>query len=172
MPRTNVALIGFMGAGKSTVGRALAARLGKTFVETDALVEQRASMAIADVFSRYGEQHFRGLEAAVVQDVAMSRECVISCGGGVVLREDNVSTLRTSAVLVHLDVSPRSVLQRLSPQSTERPLLNGPDRDRRVSELMERRRPFYAAAADFSIDTDGLPVEGIVDSIVDRLAQL
>ncbi|TFH36713.1 MAG: shikimate kinase [Dehalococcoidia bacterium] len=171
MSRTNVALIGFMGAGKSTVGPALAARLGKTFVETDALVEQRTGMAIADVFSRYGEQYFRELEAAVVQDVAKSRECVISCGGGVVLREDNVSALRTSAVLVHLEVSPQAVLERLSPRSIERPLLNGPDREQRVSELMERRRPLYAAAADFTLATDGLCVEDIVDGVEERLAR-
>lgn len=169
MPRTNVALVGFMGAGKSTVGRELAARLGKTFVETDTLVERRAGMSVSDVFACYGEPHFRDLESAVVREAAKSHNCVIACGGGVVLREENVAALKASSVLVYLEVSPQSVLSRIGPQSTVRPLLSGPDRERRVAELMEQRRTSYEAAADVTVATDGLAVEQIVCHVQELL---
>ncbi|MBN1153067.1 MAG: shikimate kinase, partial [Dehalococcoidia bacterium] len=125
MPPTNIALVGFMGAGKSTVGRALAVRLGKSFIETDTLVEQRAGMSIADVFAQFGEAHFRDLEAEAVRHAAQCQGCVIACGGGVVLREENVAALKASSMLVYLEVTPSSVLRRLNPQSTTRPLLQG-----------------------------------------------
>ena len=171
MHRSNVALIGFMGAGKSTVGRELALRLEKKFVETDTAVERRAGMSVADVFERLGEEHFRELEAAVVREVALFEDSVIACGGGVVLREDNVAALRATSVLVYLDVSPESVLLRVGPRSTVRPLLSGPDREQRVAELMARRRAVYAAAADITVATDGLLVEQVVQAVEERLNQ-
>jgi shikimate kinase len=170
--RTNVALVGFMGAGKSTVGRELAVRLGKTFVETDSLAEERAGMAVSDVFARQGEQYFRDLESAVVREVAGLRDCVIACGGGVVLRDDNVVALRASAVLVYLEASPQSVLDRLGPRSAVRPLLSGEERAQRVLELMSQRQPVYAAAADITVPTDGLRVDQVVRNVEERLAEL
>lgn len=172
MPRTNVALVGFMGAGKSTVGRELAVHLGKTFVETDTLVERRAGMSVSDVFARHGEAHFRELEAAVVWETAKSQDCVIACGGGVVLREENVAALKASSVLVYLEVSPQSVLSRVGQQSTVRPLLSGPDRERRVAELMEQRRSAYEAAADVTVATDGVAVEQVVRHVQELLTRL
>ena len=172
MPRTNVALVGFMGAGKSTVGRELAAHMGKTFVETDALVERRAGMSVSDVFACHGEGHFRDLESAVVREAAESHDCVIACGGGVVLREENVAALKASSVLVYLEVSPQSVLSRIGPQSTVRPLLSGPDMERRVAELMQQRRSAYEAAADVTVVTDGLAVEQVVLHVQERLTQV
>lgn len=172
MPRGNVALIGFMGAGKSAVGRELAWRGEKRFVETDALVEQRAGLSVADVFARYGEEYFRGLEADVVREVSQLRDCVIACGGGVALRDENISALRASCVLVYLEVSPISVLQRIGPQSTLRPLLSGPDREQRVNALMEQRRSLYSAAADITVVTDGLLVGQVVQEVEERLKQL
>jgi shikimate kinase len=161
-----------MGAGKSTVGRELAARLGKTFVETDILVERRAGMSVSDVFARHGEAHFRDMESAVVREAAKSRDCVIACGGGVVLREENVAALKASSVMVYLEVAPQSVLSRIGPQSAVRPLLSGPDRERRVAELMEQRRSAYEAAADVIVATDGLAVEEVVRHVQELLTRL
>jgi len=172
VPRTNVALVGFMGAGKSSVGRELALRLGKTFVESDVMVEQRAGMSISDVFTRHGEAHFRDIEAAVVREAAQSEGCVIACGGGVVLREENVSALRASSVIVYLEVSSESVLQRLGPRSTVRPLLSGPDRQQRVLELMEQRQPVYLAVADITVVTDDLTIGGVAGEIEEQLKRL
>ncbi len=169
MPRTNVALIGFMGAGKSTVGRALAARMGKAFVETDALVEERAGMSVAEVFATRGEAVFRDLEAAAVCEAAGRQSCVIACGGGVVLRDENVMALRRSSVLVYLEVSPEAVVRRLGPRSTVRPLLSGPDRARRVNELLQARRPVYESVADITVKVDELSVDGVAAEIQKRL---
>lgn len=169
MPPGNIALVGFMGAGKSTIGRALAVRLGRSFIETDALVEQRASMSVADVFAQRGEAYFRELEAEVVREVCGCQECVIACGGGVVLRQENVTALKAACVLVYLEVSASSVLRRLGSQSTVRPLLQGPDRETRVKELMELRRPVYETVADITVRTDGLLVEQIVRKVQRRL---
>lgn len=169
MRRTNVALVGFMGAGKSVVGRVLAARLGKTFVETDSLVEQRAGMSVAEVFARLGEERFREMEASVVREVAGGCDCVIACGGGVVLREENVSALKSSSVLVYLEVSAEAALQRIGPKSTVRPLLSGPDREQRVTELMESRLPVYTAAADVTVSTVGLTIEQVAGEVEERL---
>jgi len=154
-----------MCAGKSTVGRLLAARLHKTFVETDALVEQRAGMSVAEVFSSFGEERFRDLEAEVVADAAMMQDAVIACGGGVVLRRSNVELLRAGAVLVYLDVSPRTVLQRLGPPSDVRPLLSGEDREECVLKLMAQRQPIYRASAELSLDTSGLTPGSVAAAI-------
>jgi shikimate kinase len=169
--RTNVALVGFMGAGKSTVGRELAAKLGKTFVETDLLVEEKAGMLVSEVFAQHGEQSFRDLESAVVRDVSRLRDCVIACGGGVVLREENVAALRVSAVMVYLETSPQCVLERLGPRSAVRPLLSGVEREQRVVELMAEREPIYIASADIVVSTDGLRVDQVTRNVEERLAE-
>lgn len=172
MPRTNIALVGFMGAGKSSVGRALATRLGKAFVETDALVELEAGMSVAEVFATHGEAHFRELESSVIRQAVGRADCVIACGGGAVLREENVTALRGSAVLVYLEVSAQSVLQRVDPRSGVRPLLSGPDRAQKAEELLARRRPVYESVADITVSTDGLALDEVVRLIEERLALL
>jgi shikimate kinase len=172
VPRTNIALVGFMGAGKSSVGRALATRLGKAFVETDALVELEAGMSVAEVFATHGEAHFRELESSVIRQAVGRVDCVIACGGGAVLREENVTALRGSAVLVYLEVSAQSVLQRVDPRSGVRPLLSGPDRAQKAEELLARRRPVYESVADITVSTDGLALDEVVRLIEERLALL
>jgi shikimate kinase len=157
-----------MCAGKSTVGRLLADRLHKEFVETDALVEQKAGMSVAQVFSSFGEERFRVLEADVVADVAAMNDAVIACGGGVVLRRPNVDLLKTGAVIVYLGVSPQTVLRRLGPPSDVRPLLSGEDREERVLKLMEQRLPVYLAAAELSVDTSGLTPDSVA-SLIEKL---
>ncbi len=172
MARSNVALIGFMGAGKSAVGRMLAIRTNRSFVETDSLVEEYAEMSIADIFSRFGEERFRDLEAEVVSRVAQMTDTVISCGGGVALREQNVAWLKTSSVVVFLDVTPETVLQRIGPGSKIRPLLDGPDRDSRVRHLMEERQPIYCAAADITVQTDRIPIDQVVERVEEELVRV
>ena len=171
MPRTSVALVGFMCAGKSTVGRLLAERLRKTFVETDALVEERAGLSVAQVFSTCGEERFRELEAEVVAGVSTRGDCVIACGGGVVLRPSNVRLLRAGAIVVYLDVSPEKVLQRLGPPSDVRPLLSGENRESRVLKLMEQRMPSYRAAAEMVVDTSILSPQAVAADIERLLRQ-
>ena len=171
MQRSNVALVGFMCAGKSAVGWRLASRLGKRFVETDSLIEGRAGMSIAEIFSTWGEQRFRDLEAEVVRDVSTGTDSVIACGGGVVLRPENVTCLKSGAVVVYLDVSRDVVIERLGSPSEVRPLLSGDGREQRVTELLQYRAPFYSRAAELTVDTTGLSVDEVVERIVESLGE-
>ncbi len=172
MIRSNIALIGFMGSGKSTAGRLLATRRRKTFLETDALVEDCAGMCIADVFNQFGEERFRELEAQVIARVSAAGNAVISCGGGAVLRPENAALLKASSVVVFLDVLPETVLLRIGPGSRVRPLLEGTGREARVRELMAVRHPVYSAAADITVRTDGISVEEVVGRIEEELDRL
>jgi shikimate kinase len=169
--RSNVALVGFMCAGKSSVGRGLAEIFGLRFVETDDLVEQRAGVTIADIFAQSGEVEFRRLESEVVRDVADLDGVVIACGGGVPLREENVRALRRGARVVYLDVSPEHVVRRLGPPSDVRPLLSGPDREQRARELLAARRPLYLGAADIVVDSDELTVHQVVLRVAELLRE-
>lgn len=171
MQRSNVALIGFMCAGKSAVGWRLASRLGKTFVETDSLIERRAGISIAEIFSRWGEQRFRDLETEVVWDVSRGRNSVIACGGGVVLRPENVDCLKSRAVIVHLAVSADRVIERLGAPSDLRPLLSGSEREQRAIELLEYRGPFYSRAAELTVDTAELNVDEVVERVAQSLGE-
>lgn len=171
MARSNVALIGFMGAGKSAVGRALASRTNRTFVETDSLVEQRAGMSIAEIFSRFGEEWFRELESEIISRVTQMTDAVISCGGGAVLREQNVAALKESSIVVFLDVAPETVLQRIGSGSRIRPLLDEPDRESRVRHLIGIRQPVYLSAADIVVQTDAIAIEQVVQRVEDELVR-
>ena len=171
MQRSNVALVGFMCAGKSAVGWRLASRLGKTFVETDALIESRAGISIAEIFTMWGEQRFRDMEAGVVRDVSLGTDSVIACGGGVVLRDENVTCLKSGAVVVHLAVSRDRVIERLGRPSDVRPLLSGAEREKRAIELLEQRRPFYSRAAELTVDTTELNVDEVVERIAELLGE-
>lgn len=172
MVRSNVALIGFMGAGKSAVGRALASRKNRTFVETDSLVEQRAGMSIGDIFSRFGEEWFRELESEIISRVTQMTDAVISCGGGAVLREQNVAALKESSIVVFLDVAPETVLQRIGSGSRIRPLLDEPDRESRVRQLIVIRQPLYLSSADIVVQTDAISIEQVVRRVEEELVRV
>ena len=167
--KTNVALIGFMGSGKSAVGKALADRLRRRFVEMDTLIGEKAGKSIPDIFGDDGEIAFRELEIEVTREVAGGTDLVIACGGGVVLNWINVDRLRQSSRLFYLGVSPAAVLARTSHEEGQRPLLDVPDPAARIRELLRFRGPFYRRAADSVVDTSKRSVDQVVDLIVRRL---
>lgn len=162
-----IVLTGFMGTGKSVVGRRLAERLALPFVDLDDAIEATASMAIPEIFASEGESGFRRRERELIASVANHSDCVVATGGGAVLDPENVRTLRTGAILVCLVADPAVILQRLGADA-HRPLLQTPDRLARIRELLEQRGPAYAQA-DFSIETSGVDVEEIVERIVHYL---
>ena len=141
----NVALVGFMGTGKSTVGNCLASMLHLRFVDTDALIEQRAGKRITEIFASEGEPRFRELESEVVRDLENARGSVISTGGGLVVNPANMESLKKHALVVCLWASPEAILQRVGHQ-THRPLLQGADRLEKIKELLASREPFYRQA--------------------------
>ena len=167
--KTNIALIGFMGTGKSSVGRTLAKRLGRKFIELDSLIEQKAGKCIPDIFRQDGEIGFRELEIKTVKDVQTEKKVVIACGGGVVLNKINIDRLKESGVIIYLTASPGGILKRTSRDNLVRPLLNVEDPVARIKELLKYRKPFYERAADITINTTRLNVDGVVGEIINTL---
>jgi len=168
--KSNIALVGFMGTGKSSVGQVLAKKLRFHFVEVDALIEQMAGKTTPDVFQQDGEIAFRELEIEAIKQVARGRRQVIACGGGVVLNTINVNRLKETSVLVLLTASPVTVLKRTAVDAGSRPLLaNVGDPATRIKELLKVRRPYYENAADFTINTSRLDVNTVADHIIERL---
>jgi shikimate kinase len=169
--RTNIALIGFMGTGKSAVGKALAEKLGHKFVEMDLLIEEMAGKPIPDIFDQDGEIAFREFEIEVTKEVAKKARQVIACGGGMVLNKINVDRLRETSLMVYLKASPRKILERTSADVNERPLLNVPDPAQHIRELLNLRRPFYERSADITINTSRLSIDKVADLITQRLKE-
>ncbi len=162
-----IVLTGFMGTGKTVVGRRLAERLALPFIDLDDAIEAAASMAIPEIFASEGESGFRRRERELIASVASHDSCVVATGGGAVLDPENVRNLRTGAFLICLVAEPAVILQRLGADA-RRPLLQSPDRLARIRELLEQRGPAYAQA-DLCIETSGADVEEIVDRIVCQL---
>jgi shikimate kinase len=141
----NLALIGFMGTGKTSVGRLAAHQLGYDFVDTDELLERRAGKAITRIFAEDGEAAFREMERGLVSELANGRKKVIATGGGLAVDAGNLASLKQHALVVCLWAAPEAIWQRVRHQ-THRPLLQGEDPLNRIRALLEERRPFYREA--------------------------
>lgn len=168
--RDNIALAGFMGTGKSAVGRALARRLGRPFLDMDDVIEQRCGCSIGTIFARDGEPTFRAMEKALVRELSERKELVIACGGGVALDPENIRMLETSGLLVCLQSSPETILKRVG-LDTHRPLLEGAD-DKlgKIRELLAARRDTYAVIRR-QVSRDHQDIEKTVDEILDLYRQ-
>jgi shikimate kinase len=169
--KNNIALIGFMGTGKSTIGRILADSLGKNFVELDALIEKSASKTIPEIFTADGEEGFRRLETAALKEVLKGGNMVISCGGGVVLKDTNTSLLKQRAVVALLTASPNALLKRTFNANTSRPLLNVKDKPEKIRELLDLRRPLYIKTANITLDNTNLNPQASTEALMDLLKQ-
>ncbi len=163
--------MGFMGTGKTVVGKALAERLGKEFVELDCLIEQRTGKAISDIFQQDGEIGFRELEIETTKEVSGQKNVVIACGGGVVLNKINIDRLRKECIIVYLTASPGVIMKRTSNDKIERPLLTVPARASQIKELLRYRQPFYERAADIKIDTSKLNTDKVAEKIIKKLKE-
>lgn len=141
-----------MGAGKTSVGRSVAEQLGFEFVDTDALIESRTGKTISQIFASEGEAHFRSLEHSVVEQLAARDKVVISTGGGLPTNQANLDSLKTHALVVCLWASSDRIWDRVKNQS-HRPLLQTPDPQARIKEMLKTRAPFYRQA-DVLLHTD------------------
>ena len=164
----NIFLIGFMGAGKSTVARELKKQLEMNYVEMDQLIVEQRGMAITDIFEEYGETYFRNLESNVLIELQKRKQTIVSCGGGIVVREDNKDHMKKNGRVVFLTATPNTVYERVK-NSTERPILNNNMNVEFISQLLEKRRTLYEEAADITVATDGKSVSEICDEIVSEL---
>ena len=161
----NVVLVGPMGAGKSTIGRALADELGAAFVDTDTLIEDRSGASIAWIFDVEGEEGFRDRETATIRELSGSRGAVIATGGGAVLREENRRLLRAMGAVVYLETSVKQQLARTR-RDRKRPLLRAGDREKVLADLLAVRDPLYREVADLVVRTDGRGARGVVLDIL------
>ncbi len=163
----NIVLIGFMGTGKTSCGELLAQRLHWEFVEMDKLIEQKSGMSIPDIFAQKGEPHFRDLETQICRTLTTKHHVIISAGGGVVTRPENVQILRSFAYLVLLTASKEEIFRRIMLEGKEkRPLLAKPDPMGEIEKLLAKREPLYKDAANAQVDTTGKNPRKIISEIL------
>lgn len=161
----NIFLIGFMGSGKSTIAKVLAKKLDVMQVEMDEQIQAEQAMPITEIFAKHGEEYFRDIETELLERLQAKDGVVVSCGGGAVLREKNREIMKQSGVIVLLTAKPETILGRVK-NSTNRPVLNGHMNVEYITELMEKRRACYEAAADIVVATDGKSSEAIAEEIL------
>ncbi len=169
-PVTWVALIGFMGAGKSRIGWELSRELSLNFVDTDKVIERVAAMSIPTIFQLYGEATFRDYETEIIRRCTRLDEVVISTGGGAVIRSHNRDLLRTRGPVVLLTASPETTYKRTC-YKKGRPLLDVANPIERIGELMIQRQQYYRDAASFTVSTDDRDSYEVVEEIIDKLQQ-
>jgi shikimate kinase len=161
----NIALIGFMAVGKSAVGRNLAKRLRRRFIDLDRLIEKNQGMKVREIFEQKGEEYFRQIEKQTLEALLQQDGQVIATGGGVVLDDDNLALLQGKTILIGLHASTAVILSRVG-NSAKRPLLKGANPRERIEELFNARQARYAQA-HFTIDTGELTMAQVVDKIVE-----
>jgi shikimate kinase len=164
----SIVLIGMMGAGKSSVGRALARRLSLPRFDTDELLAEEHGMPVAQVFTLLGEDRFRDAETAILRTLDSTRRSVIVTGGGIVMRAENLPLLRELGTTIWLQADEAKLFERVS-RRTSRPLLQTADPRQTLRELLARREPLYAAAADLVIDTSAAMQHDIATRILETL---
>ena len=164
----NIVLIGFMGAGKSTISAFLRDALAMDVVEMDQVIAEQQGMSISEIFETYGEEYFRNLETQLLIDMQSKQNVIISCGGGVAMRERNVAEMKKNGKVVLLKADPQTILDRVK-DSDERPLLNGHKNVEYIADLMEARRAKYEAAADIVVQTDGKNALEICEEMIRKL---
>jgi shikimate kinase / 3-dehydroquinate synthase len=169
--KTGIALIGFMGTGKTVVGRLLAEKLGKRFIELDAEIEIKAGKTVAAIFREDGEACFRKMEAQITADISTQKNTVVACGGGIVLDKANVFRLKQEYVIVCLSAAPADILTRISGEQGTRPLLDVADKGKKIEELLADRRPLYGQAAEITVNASGIDPAGVAQKIVDALSK-
>lgn len=169
--KTSIALIGFMGTGKTSVAKVLAQKLDKAYFELDDIIVKKAGKSIPEIFNREGEVRFRELEIEATSEVANQKNAVTACGGGIVLNKINIDHLSKENVIICLTASPAEIFKRTSQGKDVRPLLNVADRLQQIKTMLANRRPLYRQAADITINTTGLTIDSVADKIIDALKE-
>lgn len=165
--KRHIVLIGFMGVGKSTISRELQRLSNRPEVDTDAWIEEKEGRSISDIFAAEGEEYFRQQETALIDELGKMKASIVSCGGGMALREINVRKLQALGEVVLLTAKPETIFERVR-HSTNRPILNGNMNVEFISGLMEKRRPFYEKAATVTVSTDDRRINEIAKEILEK----
>jgi len=163
----NIVLTGFMGTGKTAVGRELARILSMKLVDVDTEIEESEQTTINEIFGQFGEPRFREIETAMIKKIAAGMNLIISTGGGAVLKQENMDILRENGVIVCLTASPETILRRTG-TSNDRPLLQVENPLDKINQLLNFRRPFYEKA-DIMIDTEGKTPLHVAEEIIEKI---
>jgi shikimate kinase len=163
----NIVLTGFMGTGKTEVGRELSRLLDMKLIDVDTEIEKSQKMAINEIFRQFGEPWFREIETEMIKKVSGNKNIIISAGGGAVLKKENMDTLKENGVIVCLTATPETILKRTS-NNRGRPLLLVENPLERIKELLNFRKPFYEKA-DVMIDTEGKTPLQIAEEIMEKV---
>lgn len=167
-------LIGFMGSGKTTIGKLLSQIAGFTFIDTDQMIEENTNMKIYDIFHQKGEEYFRQIEAEVLNNLKETRQCIISCGGGIILQEENRSILKKEGKTVFLNGSIKHIIDRID-KNNDRPILAPfmeSDSNKKygaAQNILDSRMPYYMETAHIIIDTDHKKPEEIAEEIFQKI---
>jgi shikimate kinase len=165
----NIVLTGFMGAGKTAVGKELAHILGMKLIDVDTEIEKSEQITINEIFSQFGEPRFREIETAMIKRIATGKNLIISTGGGAVLKQENMDILRENGVIVCLMASPETILKRTG-TSDDRPLLKVENPLEKINQLLTFRKPFYEKA-DMMIDTENKTPLQIAEKIIGKIKE-
>jgi shikimate kinase len=160
----NITLVGFMGTGKTTVGRILARKLGYRFIDVDDEIEREQGVTISHIFSEMGEPYFRQLERGLIKTLSLKEGLIISAGGGAVVDESNIEAMKQGGALVCLTATPDEIMKRVG-NSSNRPLLQVPDPMAKIMELLSKREPFYLKA-DIIVDTTMKTPEEVAGEVI------
>ena len=166
----NIVLTGFMGTGKTQVGKILSQRLGYKLVDVDDNIEREQKLKITEIFKNYGEPAFRDIESAEIKRLSEIDKAVISTGGGAVLRQENMDNLRKKGVIICLTASPQTILKRTD-SNNDRPLLQVENPLQKIKDLLQIRTPYYEKA-DIIIDTEGKSPVEVAEEIIRKFKDL
>ena len=169
--RYNLVLIGFMGAGKTTMSDYFSTMFAMDSVEMDQVIARREGMTIPDIFEVHGEEYFRNCETDLLIEMQSRKNTVISCGGGVPMRDRNVAEMKKNGRVILLTATPETILERVKDDHS-RPLLENNKNIPFIQSLMDKRREKYEAAADIIVPTDGRSIQDIGEEIISRLREL
>ena len=160
----NIVLVGFMGTGKTLVGKLISKKLGMTFLDMDDIIVERAGMPISQIFAEKGEPHFRSLERSLARELSAQKGLVIATGGGIVLNPENISDFSQTGVVICLSATPEIILKRVS-GDTSRPLLSGTDKLKKIMDILKSRKHLYDAIPN-CIDTTSLTSADVADRVI------
>lgn len=167
----NIFLIGFMGVGKTTVSSLLSSLMNMEEIDIDNHIEKVENMTVSEIFNKFGEKYFRECETKTLIELKEKQSMIVSCGGGIVLKEENINLMRTQGKIILLTASPKTIFERVR-YSTDRPILNNNMNIEFISSLMEKRSKKYLSAADLIIDTNNKSVEKVCEDIIEELGKL
>lgn len=164
----NIILIGFMGSGKSSVGKKLAEKLGIDWLDMDTEISEKEGKSISEIFEEHNEDYFRDLETKYLYKIINIKNVVLSTGGGVVLKKENIDLLKNIGTVIFLHADSEQLMEQLK-DSTDRPLLKGENVEDKIKSMLEQRDTIYVGAADIIIQTTGKTIENVVEEIISLL---